>query len=350
MKRIRGFLARLKRRRWWLISGAAVLAGGLAAGLLLTRPAGEGNPTALGRTVEVVRGDISQTLTAYGVVAPKQEYTFVFAGDEVEEILVSEGDQVKEGDILVRLESTQAELALLQAERALKEAQAEGIPAVIKEKELAYQIAKENYEKTVLSAPFSGVVTEIDRPSAATENWSVTLIDTSELYVEVEVDQLDAPSLKVGLKGQATIEPLPDRTFPVEIVEIGGMAVERGTSTVVTVRGKLLETDPAILVGYTVELELVVAEAKDVLLVPISALMESPRGWIAMKVVDGEVVPQPVTIGVTSDLYAEVKSGLSEGDLVLASPTEATPSTQAGTEQRPLGGMFFGPGGAPPGP
>lgn len=349
MTKIRGFLLRLRRRRWWLISGAVVLAGGLAAGLILTRPAGEANPTTLGRTVEVVRGDISQTLTAYGVVAPKQEYTFVFAGDEVEEILVSEGDQVEEGQVLVQLDSTQAELALLQAERALKEAQAEGIPAVIKEKELAYQIAKENYEETVISAPFSGVVTEIDRPSAATENWSLTLIDTSELYVEVEVDQLDVPSLKVGLQGQATIEPLPDRTFPVEIVEIGGMAVERGTSTVVTVRGKLLETDPAILVGYTVELEVVVAEAKDVLMVPISALVESPRGWMAMKVVDGEVVPQPVTIGVTSDLYAEVRSGLSEGDLVLASPTMA-PSTQAAQTTRRSEVMFFGPGGAPPGP
>lgn len=336
-------------RKWWLIAGVVVLAVGLAAGLLLTRPAGGSNPTDLGRTVEVVRGDIQQTLTAYGVVAPKQEYTFVFSGDQVEEILVSEGDQVEEGDVLVRLDSTQAELALLQAEQALKEAQAEGVPAVIKEKELAYQIAKENYEKTVLTAPFSGVVSEISRPTAATENWSLTLIDTSELFVEVEVDQLDAPSLKVGLQGQATIEPLPDRSFPVEIVEIGGMAVEKGASTVVTVRGKLLETDPAILVGYTVELEVVVAEAKDVLLVPISALVESPRGWMAMKVVDGEVVPQPVVIGVTSDLYAEVKSGLSEGDLVLASPARATTSAQEAAS-RPRVQFFGAPPGAPPGP
>ena len=54
-------------RKWWLIAGVVVLVVGLVTGLLLTRPAGGSNPTDLGRTVEVVRGDIQQTLTVYGV-------------------------------------------------------------------------------------------------------------------------------------------------------------------------------------------------------------------------------------------------------------------------------------------
>ncbi len=105
------------------------------------------------------------------------------------------------------------------------------------------------------------------------------------------------------------------------------MAVAQGNSNVVAVTGKLPQPDPSILVGYTVEMEITTASATDVLRVPISSLLEGPRGWMVMKVVKGEPTPQAVTIGVTSDTYAEITSGLEEGDLVLLN-SASPPATQ----------------------
>lgn len=308
----------------------AVVAG-ITLGVLLPRRHGFPSSSSLGATVRVTRGDVTKTVVAYGNVVPKQKYTFTFPGTKIKELKVNAGDRVTQGQVLVQLDSTQEELALLQAEQALAEAKAQGVPAVVRQRELAYNLAKANLENTTIKAPFSGVVTDITQASSAMENWSLTIIDTSELFVEVKVDQLDVPSLKVGQRGIAVIEPLPERTFPVEIVKIGGQAVTRGSSTVVPVTAKLLQTDPAILVGYTARLEVTVASVQNVLRVPISALVRTGRGWMVMKVVDNQAVSQEVAVGVTSDLWAEIKSGLQEGDVILLNPLRTGASTQTVT-------------------
>jgi len=335
-----------RKRRVWIfgIIALVVIAAGVALAMVL---GGSDNTSTAAKngqaTFTVKRGDIKQTLVTYGKVTPKQEYTFTFDGDRVNEILVDVGQRVENNKVLASLDETQLELSLLQAERAFKEAQAEGIPAIVREKELAYEIASSNYEDATLRAPFAGVVTTIDQATASTENWRIVLIDTSELYVEANLDQLDAPNVAEGQSAQATIEPLPDKMWPVEIVDVGGMAVTQGNSTTVSVTGKLPEADPSILVGYTVEMEILTADAEDVLRVPISSLIESPRGWMVMKLVEGEPTPQQVKIGVTSDDYAEITEGLEEGDIILVSAATLPEST--GTEQGEGGGSGTGQGG-----
>jgi len=340
---------RRRKRRDWIIGGIVltIAIAGLVLGLVLSgSDDGATNMATNGEaTFEVARGDISQILTVYGEVVAKQEYTFTFDGDRVNEIPVNVGQRVDADQVLVELDSTQEQLALLQAERVLNEARAEGIPAVVREKELAYKMAAENYEEATLRAPFAGVVTTIQQATASSENWRIALIDTSELYIEASVDQLDAPDVAVGQTAQATIEPLPGRTWPVEIVEVGGMAVSQGNSTTVSVTGKLPVADPSILVGYTVEMEILTAQAKDVLRVPISSLVESPRGWMVMKVVDGKPTQQQVTIGVTSDTYAEITDGLEEGDVILLNAASAPRDRAASSEQMRF---FFQGGGTPP--
>jgi multidrug efflux pump subunit AcrA (membrane-fusion protein) len=293
-----------------------------------------------------------------GEVVAKQEYTFTFDADRVETLSASVGQRVEEGEVLVELDSTQQELALLQAERSLNDARAEGVPATIREKELSYEVARKNLEEATLRAPFPGVITQLTRPTTSNGNWSLTLIDTSELFIEAEADQLDAPNLAEGQSAQATIEPLPDRSWPVEIVEVGGMAVARGNSTVVVVTAKLPEADPSVRVGYTAEMTITTSQALDVLLVPITCVTQTPRGWSVTKIADGENVVQRVSIGATSDAYAEITEGLEEGDLVLLNST--TTRTSGGNDARtdrmmdfqfqggqgtlPAGGF---PGGAP---
>ena len=341
-----------RKRRLWLIGActAVLIAGGVTVSLVLTRSGGTSSAAGDGvATVEVARGDIIETLTVYGEVVAKQEYTFTFEADRVETLSVDVGQRVEEGEILVELDSTQQELAFLQAERSLNDARAEGIPATIREKELSYEVAEKNLEEATLRAPFPGVITQMTRPTTSNGNWSLTLIDTSELFIEAEVDQLDAPSLAEGQSAQATIEPLPDRTWPVEIVEVGGMAVARGNSTVVVVTAKLPEADESIRVGYTAEMTITTSEALNVLLVPITCVNQTPRGWSVTKIVDGENVVQRVSIGATTDTYAEVTDGLEEGDVVLLNSTVA-PAAAGNEEQveRMMDFQFQGGEGGPP--
>ncbi len=346
----------MKRGAKWIILGAAVL---VVCGLVLGLWFGvwhktDKTGTATQSTVTVSKGNIKNALTVYGSVVAKQDYTFTFSGSQIKSVLVSAGQRVTKGQTLVELDTTQQELALLQAQRSVAEARATGAPADIREKELQLAIAQENLDNATLKAPFAGVVTKITQATSSTGNWSLALIDTSELYIDASVDQLDAPNVAIGQSATATIEALPDKTWSVQIVEVGNTATTSGNSTVVVVTAKLPEADASILVGYTAEMEITTASASNVLLVPISCLRETPRGWSVTKMVDGTAAPQDVTVGVTSDDVAEVKSGLAEGDQVLVL-TSTAPSSSSPSNQRSQSGTFmiqggpmmggFGPGG-----
>jgi len=343
----------MKRRAWVVLGAVAVVTvGGAALGFLLTSGKDKTNAAAAAaNTVRVSRGNVVQSLTVYGTVAPKQEYAFTFQGDKVSEILVSVGQRVESGQVLVRLDSTREELALLQAQQAVQQAKAEGVPATIRAKELALAIGQADYDSTTLRAPFGGVVTEITEATGSSATRNLTLVDTTELFARGTVDQLDAPTVALGQKAQAVIEPLPDKTWPVELVEIGGLATKSGNSTVVSVTGKL-PADPTILIGYTVEMEITITDARNVLRVPIASLAKAPRGWMVMKVVNGTATPAQVTLGAQSDQYAEITSGLEEGDEILANPGSraagATSTTSGGRDGAPGfeggPGLFFGPG------
>lgn len=340
---------KIKRKTWRILIAAAVVAAAIAVALiLLLNRYGKHEVEAVVQTYTVARGDIKNTLVVYGTVEPKQEYTFAFDGDQVEEMLVSVGERVTEGQALVRLDPSQQELALLQAERALAEAKAGGVRADVKEREVALRIAQAKYDDATLKAPFAGVVTEINQATESSGTWSLLLVDTSELYLEVEVDQLDAPSVAVGQSAVAVIEPLPEETWNVKVTEVAGMAEAVGNSTVVIAQTDFPYADARVLVGYTVEMEITTASATGVLVAPISCLTETPRGWIAMKVADGAATPQPVTLGIKSDTYAEITGGLKEGD-VLQSAARSGTGSAAQQSQAPGGGMpiMGGFGGGP---
>ena len=314
----------LKRWKWAVVAAAVIAGAGIALGVILGGLGSASSATdQRDQTYVVARGDITKSLTVYGKVVPAQEYTFTFHGDDVNEMFVKVGNRVKEGDVLVELDRTQAELNLLEAERALQEAKAAGVPNTIRNKELSHQIALGQYNETTLRAPFAGVITRITQATSSSEMWSLKLIDTSQLYIEASVDQLDAPDVAVGQTAMALIEPLPDMSWTVEVVEVGGMATSSGNSTVVSVTALLAEADSSILVGYTAEMVIITAHAEDVLIVPITCLREVPRGWMVTKLIDGEGTKQAVAIGAISDQYVEIQSGLEEGDVILLNSTVA---------------------------
>ncbi len=346
---------KLKRRRWIIIVVILVVAaGGGYLGWHQWGPQHSSNAAAAlaSRTVKVDRGDVVTSLTVYGTVVPKQQYTYTFSPDKVSEILVKEGNRVDKDQILVKLDNKSEELTLLQAQDALNTAKAEGTPATIKERQLAYDIAQANFDATTLRAPFAGVVAQVTQATGSSDQDTIVIIDTGELYIDADVDQLDISGVAVGQDAVATIDALSDKELPVTITSIGGMAVTSGNTSVVTVTANIPNPDPSILVGFSAEMEITTNKATNVLRVPISSLIEMPNGWMAMKVANGKSTPQPVEIGITSEQYAEVKSGLEEGDEILLYPEGSGTSTQSNASTNnssrfPTGGTFSPPAGMP---
>lgn len=343
------------RKHWKRIGGVVLLLaiGGALYGwqpwAVRKTPQGQ----SIGRpTVYVGQGDVVRTLTAFGEVVSKDEITLSFNVDELSELRVKEGDAVKQGQILAVLMNAQEELAMLKAKRALAEAQAEGVPTVIAEKELEYKIAQAAYEATTVLAPFAGLVTYAGRAKGTTGQYQISLLNRSELLIEAMIPELDIHQVALGQEGTATIDALPGRIWPVEIVRISYQAVHQsgfGGGKVVPVTAKFLKVDPEVLPGFSARIQITTAEARGVLKVPIEALIESGPGWAVMVVVEGEPVLRPVEVGLTSDRYAEITSGLEEGEEILLQPTQAgrgaskAPSVPGTEIYRSSGAIFQSP-------
>jgi len=104
--------------------------------------------------------------------------------------------------------------------------------------------------------------------------------------------------------------------------------------------------DPALRGGMTGSANVIIATARDVLVVPNTAIktLGGRRGVQVMK--DGETIDiTDVAFGISNDSVTEVKSGLAEGDLVVL-PTARTTTTTTTNQRGGQGVQFGGPGGA----
>jgi len=108
----------------------------------------------------VERGDLKKTVSTSGYLQPADEKILTFSlNGEIEEVLISAGKRVTEGEVLVRFEKSQQELNYLKAKNAYELIKTSGSESEIKEQGLDFQIAQKNLEDTTLKAPFSGLIT-----------------------------------------------------------------------------------------------------------------------------------------------------------------------------------------------
>lgn len=298
--------------------------------------------------VTVTKKDIVRTVAAFGEVFPKEEIVLRFkTGGIVQEIVVHEGERVQKNQILARLSNAQQELKLLQAKNAYEAAQISAPPSEVQIKELEYKIAQEEYEYTILKAPWDGEVIAIhvqegDNITGSTMGSStdiMTLLNRDEMFVTVDIDEVDIREIAVGQKARVTFEAYPDEQFDAEVSSINYRAVAKGSTKAVAVTLKLLQNDPKIKPGFSAKAEIIVAHVTDALQVPLAAI-RTVGGKSFVALVRGTTVEQvEVRVGLTTTEVAQILSGLQEGDRVLA--VNAT-TRQNQTQQRNLPVAPFG--------
>lgn len=303
-------------------------------------------------TVVVGRGDIVRTIAAFGEVFPKEEVVLRFkTGGIVQEIAAKEGQRVEKGQVLARLSNVQQELKLLQAKNAYEAAKITAPPNEVQTKELEYKIAQEEYEYTILKAPWDGeiIVVHVQEGDNITKGDSVTsstdivtLLNRDEMFITVDIDEVDIREIAVGQRAQVTLDAYPDLRLSAEVSHIDYRAVAKGSAKTVAVTLKLSKDDPRIKPGFSAKAEIVVAEVKDALQVPLAAI-RTVGGKSSVALVKGTGTEQaPVEVGLTTDEVAQIVSGLKEGERILA-----VNSSVQNTQRQQQGGPPPAPFGFP---
>jgi HlyD family secretion protein len=229
----------------------------------------------------------------------------------------------------------QADASVAAAERSLALAEAtaaaggqgpkpgdlESAQAAVAIADIAVQQAQRKIDETVLMAPADGVVSavagRVGEQSSGT-GATVTIVDVAASSIRVGFVEVDAAQLAPGQSASVTIAGV-DEPLAGTVVRVEPAATV--VNNVVTVYAEIAITDaPSTLrPGQSGKASVTVAEAKDVLAVPASALAEidgeamvllpSPSG--------GEPEPQPVSTGTRSGGFVEITAGLDEGQEIV---------------------------------
>lgn len=190
-------------------------------------------------------------------------------------------------------------------------------------------LARAGLERMVLRAPFDGVVADISgelgeyatpSPPGILTLPAIDLIDDSCLYVSAPIDEVDAAKLKVGQRSRITLDAIKGRTFGGKVRRIAPyvLDLEKQARTVeVEVEFDKLAKSDNLLVGYSADVEIIHEVRSQVLRIPVQTLLEGNR--VLLYGNKGVLEERKVTTGLSNWEYAEVVSGLIEGDRVVSS-------------------------------
>ena len=215
------------------------------------------------------------------------------------------------------------------ADAAAKQASCDSAGTQVAEAEARIQAARADIDRTVLRAPFAGIVAEVNgevgeyltpSPPGIPTLPAVDLIDDSCLYVSAPIDEVDAAQLKVGMTGRVTLDAYRGQHFAGRVRRIAPyvLAVEKQARTVeVEVEFDRPGEAKHLLVGYSADIEIVLSGQDKVVRVPTPALM--PGNRVLVLGAGGLLQERGIETGLANWEFTQVKSGLSRGDRVVTS-------------------------------
>jgi HlyD family secretion protein len=188
--------------------------------------------------------------------------------------------------------------------------------------------AEAGLAKFVIRAPFDGIIAEMTAevgewitpsPPLLTAPAVVDIIDPTSVYVSAPMDEVDSGSIEPGQRAKITVDSHPGTVFTGWVHRVAPyvLAVEAQNRTV-EIEAEFDDSDRtmSLLAGTSADIEVILEVHENVLRIPTSALREGKSVLVPEA---GVLVEREIEIGLKNWDFAEVKSGLSEGDQVVVS-------------------------------
>jgi HlyD family secretion protein len=190
-------------------------------------------------------------------------------------------------------------------------------------------VAQAALDKTRLTAPFDGVVAEVNgeigeivtpSPVGIPTPPAIDLMDTSCLYVSAPIDEVDAPRIKLDMPAKITLDAYSGKVFDGVVRRIAPyvLEAEKQARTVDVEVNFVCQQDCAgMLPGYSADIEVIVAEKHNVLRVPTEAVLE---GNSVLVLGDDDVLHErKIKTGLSNWAWTQVTGGLKNGEVGVVS-------------------------------
>ena len=334
--------ARSSAKTKWRRKASAALAivAALALAVGIAQKANWGTPTV--EVTHAVRGPAIEAVYATGVVEAIDFARFgTTVAGRVNDVLVDEGAVVHKGDILARMDDRQPLARLDDARARLRMAESDIVRAqtlmnkgvlAVQTLERAQQerdqaaaavaLFARQLEDYTIASPLDGVVMRRNVEPGETVPTNTTLFEvasTARKRIVADVDERDIAGVRMGAKLAAHADGFPGEIFQAKVTNIRA----QGDASSRTFRVEAdLPPDTKLMIGMTVDVDIVTAERADALLVPANAVGHGPSAGgrpgapFVVVIENGRVRRADVETGAVGQSKVEIRSGLAESETI----------------------------------
>ena len=333
------------------------------------------------KTAEASLGEITQSISYAGSIdSPRRVKVGSEIAGRVAAVLFDELDEVRAGQVLIKLEDDELKAQLSQAQEALNQAQINLVTieknltrvkelfkkgfasteqletaqqaydvgrALIKQNQANHAFIRARLGATTITAPLSGTIVsknvtvgEIVAGALGGGNFSVPtpiaeIADLSNLEVYADVDEVDISKVHLEQEALITVDAYPSKTFKGVVREIASATVgRRDVGITYRVKVHITTPDKILKLGMTANLDFLLENSGQILTVPKSAVLVQGDEQIVLIIKDQQVFKRAVEIGMEGEEFIEITSGLQPGEqIITAIITDATEAA---------GGLPFG--------
>jgi len=301
--------------------------------------------------VEVAATRRAEMAAVYTGTAPieseRKAFVMPKVKGEIRHVLADEGQRVREGQVLARLDGDQLRLEVALAEAMMRklerdyarntELQAKGLISAVSIDNLKYELeaARASWELarlqlayTDIRAPIAGTVTQrldvvkvgntVTPVGGVIESADSALFvveDLESLMLRVNVPERELAKLSEGQNVELGFDAVPGRAFAGKVTLISPY-VDAATATF-QVRIRVTETGGLLRPGMFARVAIIYERKPDALQIPRTALLDGDGPPKVFVVKDGKAAERPVQLGLSNGAYVEIVSGLKDGDQVV---------------------------------
>ncbi|EOI0515529.1 efflux RND transporter periplasmic adaptor subunit [Campylobacter coli] len=210
--------------------------------------------------------------------------------------------------------------------------------------EITLKNAKKDLDYTTITAPIDGVVINVAVDEGQTVNANqntptiVRIANLDEMEIKMEIAEADVNKIKIGTELEFSLLNDPQKTYRASIAsidpadtQISDSSTSSGSSSSSSSSSSsnnaiyyyakfyVANKDDFLRIGMSIQNEIVVASAKDVIAVPTYAIKNDAKGYYVEILQDQKAVKKYVKLGIKDSVNTQILEGLSEGELLVVS-------------------------------
>ncbi|MBA6327265.1 efflux RND transporter periplasmic adaptor subunit [Colwellia sp. MB02u-6] len=182
-------------------------------------------------------------------------------------------------------------------------------------------------EKTYLVAPFDGTVGEISgevgefstpSPPGVPTPPAIDLLTTDCHYVTAPIDEVDAGKISLGMPVRITLDAFRGQMFMGKVKRIAAYVqdyAKQARTVDIEISFDTTQSLPALLAGYSVDVDIILASASKNLRVPTDAIIDNNSIYILNN--NGKIEKRKISLGLTNWQFSEVTEGLTKSEKVI---------------------------------